>query len=81
VVCGSGRRASGFFLPIGHVGALEEEVFFLEELQSVGYDSIMALPWSRRKRFVEKKNDLEKRKADQARQAANRARSMSRRRR
>jgi len=49
-------------------------VFFLEELQGGDYDSIMSLPWSRRKRFVEQKQDLEKRKAEQSKQAAARAR-------
>ena len=71
----SGCGAAGFFLPIGHIEVLESEVFFLEELQGGNYDSIMSLPWSRRKRFVEKKQDLERRKADQHKQAAARSRT------
>jgi len=69
-----GRGAGGFFLPLGHVGVLESEVFYLEELQGGDYDSTMSLPWSRRKRFVEKKQQLEQRKAEHAKQQANRSR-------
>lgn len=50
-------------------------MFFLEELQGGGYDNIMSLPWSRRKRFVEKKQRIENRKAEQAKQAASRSRA------
>jgi len=34
----------------------------------------MSLPWSRRKRFVEQKQNLEQRKVEQQKQAANRSR-------
>ena len=51
----------------------------MEELQGVDYNSIMSMPWSRRKRFVEKKQAVESRKAERAKQAASRAKYRRRR--
>ena len=76
------RHAGGatkFFLPIGDVDTLEAEVFFLVEIQGQPYDSVMELPCSRRKRYVEKKQELEQRRQDKAQQEASRARSRMRR--
>lgn len=67
-----------FFLPIGLVEALESEVFFLMELQGGTYDSVMAMPYSRRKRFVEQKQTLETSRRANEEQAAARARMRSR---
>lgn len=58
---------------------LEAEVFFLMELQGGDYDSIMSLPWSRRKRFIEKKQEVEKKRANSGNSGAGR-RSYRRRR-
>lgn len=76
------RHASGaakFFLPIGDVGALESEIFFLVEMQGQSYDSVMDIPYSRRKRFVEQKQQLEQRRKDQAQQELSRTRARMRR--
>ena len=76
-----GRGKAKFFLPIGDVESLEDEVFFLMELQGETYDSAMRIPWSRRKRFVEKKSKIEANKREAQKQANNRQRSLARRRR
>jgi hypothetical protein len=39
------------------------------EMLAVGYDDAMAIPWSRRKRIVERKADLEHKRAAAQRQA------------
>lgn len=67
-----------FFLPIGLVEHLESEVFFLMELQGGTYDSAMAIPYSRRKRFVEQKQKLETSRRSNEEQSATRARMRSR---
>jgi len=62
---------------------MESEVFYLMELQGATYDSVMGMPHSRRKRFVEQKDQLERERRAQAEQDASRsaARARSRRRR
>lgn len=71
---GYGDWPSEFFLPIGSVGALESDIFFLSELQNVGYDSVMALPWGRRQRFVEQERKLQERQKNAASQRGSRRR-------
>ncbi len=44
------------------------------ELQGGTYDSVMAIPYSRRKRFVEQKHQLETQRRAREEQAAARAR-------
>lgn len=51
------------------------------ELQGGTYDSVMGMPYSRRKRFVEEKHQLEVNRRASEEQAAMRARSRARRRR
>jgi len=51
------------------------------ELQGGTYDSIMGMPYSRRKRFVEQKGRLEESRRSQAEQQAASARRHARRRR
>ena len=63
-----------FFLPIGSAETLEREVFYLMEMMKVGYDDVMAIPWSRRKRLVEKKDDLERKREKAQKQAMQNAR-------
>jgi hypothetical protein len=70
--------AAQFFLPIGLVEHLEAEVFFLMELQGGTYDSVMAMPFSRRKRFVEQKQNLETSRRSNEEQAASKARMRAR---
>ncbi len=48
------------------------------ELQGGTYDSVMAMPFSRRKRFVEQKQNLETSRRSNEEQAATRARMRSR---
>jgi len=61
--------------------ALEQETFFLMEMQGATYPSVMAMPYSRRPRLVEPKQSLENdRRAHRERDAAM-SRSRSRRRR
>ena len=67
-----------FFLPIGLVEPLESEVFFLMELQGGMYCSVMSIPYSRRKRFVEQKQKLETSRRSNEEQSATRARMRSR---
>ena len=43
---------------------LEEDLFFLAELQGIGYNDVMEMPWSRRKRLVDKKYEKEKSNAN-----------------
>lgn len=51
------------------------------ELQGGTYDSVMGIPHSRRKRFVEQKDQLEQSRRAQEEQAASRARMRARTRR
>jgi hypothetical protein len=68
-----------FFLPIGSAAALEEEVFCLAELHDEGYSDVMTIPWSRRKRLVERKMLLERKRESAAKQAAQAAARRARR--
>ncbi len=74
-------RSSLFFLPIGEISVLESDAFFLMELQGATYDSAMMIPYSRRRRYVDQKRELEQKRVDQHNQQVNRARAQSRRRR
>ena len=58
---------------------MEDELFFLAELWHVSPHSLMGIPVSRRKRFVDKKDVLERRR--EAQRKADAARSKTRRRR
>lgn len=69
----AGRDPGGgaqFFLPVGAVGVLEEEVFYLCEMLHLSYTDVMRIPWSRRKRLVESKLDLERKREAAQKQAA-----------
>lgn len=44
------------------------------ETLGVGYEDALAMPYSRRKRMIESKSDLEKRRAERQRQANQAAR-------
>lgn len=57
------RRKPRFFLPIGQIGALENDILFFIELFGIGYDSILKIPWSRRKRYIHQKEMLERKRA------------------
>ena len=74
-----GCVAAGFFLPIGNVEALESEVFFLMELWQTSYDGVMQIPYSRRKRLVEEKEQLERSRANKRKAAAKMPRGRRRR--
>jgi hypothetical protein len=60
---------------------MEQEVFFLTELQANTYESVMGMPYSRRKRFVEQKHQLEVQRRANEERAASHARMRARRRR
>ena len=60
---------------------MESEVFYLMELQGGTYDSVMMMPRSRRKRFVEQKDQLERDRRANEEQAASRDRMRARTRR
>ena len=51
------------------------------ELQNLGYSDAMAVPISRRKRFVEQKERIENKRRQAQEQAASRARMQARKRR
>lgn len=75
---GYGRGSTRFFLPIGHIEILEEEVFFLMEQQSQSYEAVMSMPYSRRRRFADRKESLERKRAALQEAQATRARSRGR---
>jgi len=60
---------------------MDAEVFYLMEMQGGTYDSVMGMPYSRRKRFVEQKDKLETSRRTQEEQSASRARMRAKRRR
>jgi len=74
-----GRRSAKFLFPLGQIEALEDEVFFLMERQGQNYSAMMELPYSRRKRFSDRKYTLEKTASNIQRQ--NTSRRIPRRRR
>jgi hypothetical protein len=57
------------------VTALEDEILYLAELWHLGYEDMMRLPYSRRKRLVEKKDELERKRVAREESEARRARS------
>jgi hypothetical protein len=69
-----------FFLPFGGVEALEQEILYLHEVWGLPYESIMAMPSTRRYRLVAQKGDLEKKRRVAQEAAIARARSRGRRR-
>jgi len=50
-----GYWAERFFLPIGSIKNLEQEVYILMQHMDQGYNSIMDMPYSRRQRIFEKR--------------------------
>jgi hypothetical protein len=60
---------------------MEQEVFFLLEMQGGTYSSVMEIPYSRRKRYVEQKSQLEASRRSQEEQTISRARMRARSRR
>lgn len=76
-----GCDTNRFFLPIGDLESLQAEVGFLRELQGETYESAMSIPFSRRKQFVEQKQEIESNRRSNQRQEANRMRAQARRRR
>lgn len=74
---GGGEPA--FFLPAGNVEELESDLFYLVELWHIAPESVMRLPYSRRKRMAERKNELESKRRGAQESAAARARSRGRR--
>ena len=54
----------GFFLPLGGVASLENDIQFLSEYMSYQYDVIMKMPYSRRKRFIEDRYEIERKRAN-----------------
>ena len=67
-----GCESSLFFLPIGLIEVLEEEVYFLMETQSQSYEAVMDMPYSRRKRFAERKEISMRRQQNAQQNAAGR---------
>ncbi len=70
-----------FFLPIGDLQILEEEIAWMIDTMRLSYSDIMGIPYSRRKRLVEQKMEkIRQHNAEIAQQTA-RAKSISKRRR
>lgn len=59
--------ASQFFFPIGFVESLESDVFFLIEAAEQDYKAMMQMPYSRRKRLVDRIYTKQKTMANKSR--------------
>jgi len=68
------RGSTKFFFPIGDLGALESDFYFLAEVFGPDYIGTMAMPWSRRKRIVEGKKEVERKRKQANRQTPRRHR-------
>ena len=74
------RDAQAFFLPIGDLGSLEKDEYYLAEAMGQSLSEIELLTWSRRRRAVNDKYSLEKQRQAKQRGLNSPRRSMGRRR-
>ncbi len=73
-----GRGSNKFFLPAGNIDGLENDLLYLVELWHIPVQDVMAIPYSRRKRMVESKDQLERRRKQEAESASSRAKARRR---